>query len=391
MRYTIPASLHHDKMSSPTSSATQLQPTSATRIPLPKADAENISLCEEGLYDDFWLNSFRRPYFKFPSASQPEAFLDELPLLHFNWPGGNPDSVYSLSTRVPPHLLERFTNTDTVLYVRPGAIGDIARDLFKAWYPHRPLLPTHIPAGPAHNYDNLPTDADAYAHVQQAFCVAMDYVAADDGPEGFTLAELIRCHIALVHLIEAEMDDIAMPQRNDDKHRSLIGLGGGFGDGFCIHEGPGVIGDYRYPYEKRDTRASRELRVVGRESWIRWGWDIDNIVDSQSWVEVEGVRDEAANEKWWTCTMPLQDAVDGVIRASGEEGRFDEKPVSEYFRDEFLEPEQLSEKEIEDLLKLNEDFRESLTRAVRAKCPGCEICRAEASNEPTQTSDQTPQ
>lgn len=357
------------------------------QVPLPKADAEYISECEELMYEDFWLNSFRRPYFKFPSTAHFEASKDGLPLLHFRWTGEDPDTAHSLSTRPDPHLLKNFMNKDTVLYVRPKGQGDIPRDLFMAWYPHRPPLPTQITAVPAINIEDLPTDVDAYTAVRQGFCVTMDYIAPDDGPEGFPLSELIRYHNALVHLIKAEMDEIVVPEMDCYWYQALMRLEGGFGDGFCIYEGPGVIGEKRYPREKRDTRASRELRVVGRESWIQRGWGINCMFDTQSWDEVDGVRDEAVNEKWWTCTMPLQDAVDGVIRASGEEGRFDEKSVSEYFRDEFLHPEQLSEEEIQDLFRLIEEDLKSL-RGTRGQE---ERDRAEASNESTQESDQKPQ
>ena len=255
---------------------------------------------------------------------------------------------------------------DIILDIRPSqnlALSGLARDLFRAWYPHRPLLLTHTCAPlyslgdrPRRRPKRLPTAAYAYAILQQGFCIPMKYTSVLDNDQGLSLSSLIEHHLTLTHLLETEIEDILVqddPRLRKDWSKGLIGLGGGFADGFCIYENTSVIPDSRFPGEKRDLRDCRELRVVGRENWVQRGWGDNNDVSVAGWTEVKELSDD---ERWLTGTMKLQQAVEGVIKASGEEGRFEEKAVSEYFQREFLEVPYHSDENIKELKRKQDEL-----------------------------------
>ena len=62
------------------------------------------------------------------------------------------------------------------------------------------------------------------------------------------------------------------------------------------------------------------------------GWrdaDVDESEEVQS-----GENEMTGKEKWWKWRfMSLDEAVRAVIKKGGEEGRFEEKGVSEYFKE----------------------------------------------------------
>jgi hypothetical protein len=373
---------------------------------LPLADAEQTYGLESTLFYRLQRAFDSKPYFKHLSMYNNEPATDELPYLHISLScSERPPEAHSLLSRIPPKRLRRFVNKDTILYVRPTmdwmrSNDCLARDIFRGWYPYRPPLPTHTSAdmsaasreqtnehsaiteisGPSvttsdtayssgplptnelrlHRPRSLPTSAEAYTCLQQAFCVPMSYFEPKDGEEGLALPGLIRAHVALVRAVRAVLDEIRMPAAGLHKGwcRGLVRLGGGFGDGFCIHDGPILIGEERYLGEIRDTRASRELKIVGREPWVRRGWGVDGEIKMELWDEVKGVEgvtgaseEGTGKEKWLTRVMGMQEAVEGVVRASGEEGRFEAKPVGKFFRGQFLEPRRKSDEEVRKINK----------------------------------------
>lgn len=403
------------------------------QIVLPLGDPESASHHEEGLFRRFEFSFYSKPSFGYFSIDGQAPLIDELPNLHVYLPfsSSRPAEPHSLQSRLPPQRLKRFVNKDVVLYIRRPSdrMRDdcLMRDLFKAWYPLRPPAPTHtststatiaedettlalsgsstlsaIPILPStvamptpqpadsetsnlpkvssageptqQTSKDLPTVFQAYTVLEHGFCVPMVAIPPKENGGNIDLVELVNAHVALVSGIRAVLDEINMEPPGmwqTGWSRGLVRLGGGLGNGFCIHDGPYLIGEERYPREKRDTRARRKLRVVGREAWVRRGWGGTEIeVPLDLWEEIEGAKGlkeateeegEAENDgRWLTRVMGMQEAVEGVIRASGEQGRFEPKPVSMYFQNEFVDPPRKSEDEVKEINERLADFKRRL-------------------------------
>jgi hypothetical protein len=401
-------------------------PVPASQQAFPVADGEQTSKAERILFSRFQRSFFYRACFEHISTEPDEHLNPTTPHLRVPYrQAERPSQLLSLGSPIAPKRLKEFVNKDTVLYIRPCEdagrdIDSLARDLFMAWYPYRPPLPTHAGGSLANNEGlhssphartmpasesfaaggnviedsgappstkpsteslrGLPTNAIAYAQLEPGFCAPMNYCAPNDSVHGLTLAELIHAHLALTQAIRGVLDQITIRSQpwQKDWTQGLIHLGAGFGEGFCIHQGPMMLGEERYTGEKRDTRADRKLTVVGQESWVRRGWHVDgelqmNVLDEGEgieglvelaiWTEVEGIsiklgesEERVNDEKWLTRVMPMQEAVEGVIRAIGEPGRFESKSVSRFFREEFLEPPQKTEEEIIRINKRRDDL-----------------------------------
>lgn len=376
--------------------------------PLPFAPPEQHSGADRAHLTKFKYLFRYKDFFEYPSVDNDGIATDELPNFVLNRRPASerkPVQICSLSSPLPPKNLKRFVNKDTILYVDcshdkwSSGGGSLANDLFRAWYPLRPPAPTHTSvklqdAGkattlahsqseqasatplsaesgslsavvetssatgqPTKPLQTIPTTHQAYVHLEHGFCAPMALSPKRDPDFEVHLADLIPAHIALVDGLHAVLDQIKIEEIwLEGWSRGLARLSGGFRSGFCIHDGRLSVVDsgWRWPGDIPDTRARRSLRVVGREAWVRRGWGSTHA-DLDLWQEVAGVDSTASSEvdseegRWLTRTMGLQEAVEGVVRASGEEHRFEEKPVSDYFDTMFLNPPIRTEEDIKEM------------------------------------------
>lgn len=335
---------------------------------------ERVSHIEQRLYIRFEHLFAGLPFFRTTTTDDNELPTHELPNLILYPPSCSEDkpmTICSLRNELPTEelniskRLKRFVNKDVILYVRFPADWHrdhcLARDLFRAWYPYRPPLPTHVSVAAedvadqaslrgisaaktspndslpqeGHTSTNvsssghanattklpkhLPTRALAYFHLDHAFCSPMRLHPEMIRDGEVDLAALIPAHIALVDSLVAVLDDIKVENWVWVKgwSRGLVRLSGGYRSGFCIHDGPMVVGEERYNGEKRDTRSGRTLQVVGREAWVRRGW-VNAEQELGAWREVKDLinaSDQDSGEdgpdegKWLMKRMGFQEAV----------------------------------------------------------------------------------
>ena len=302
-----------------------------------------------------------------------------------------PPPQYPLRNPLPSKVAGQFTNKDTILYRRPNAsaVGEQApvealhRAVFRRWYPTRPDLKFLEPFSDASVNDGganapakrskrdsepMPTEGPARAALQTAFCAPVRVGSSDEMP----LDRLIEAHGSLVRRLTEAKDQIrADGLWKKGWSKGYIHLSDYIGSGFCLSE-PSTTSNSAQNQDKRTPAVSDtshhsdwHIRVVGTKEWISRGWPCDDT--GCLWEQVS-TRD---SPKWLTRTMPLEDAIIGVISANGQGAeRFVEKPHSEFYRSTFVDPPS-----VPSAAQLAESarFREAFMVAVSARSGSAQV------------------